>query len=263
MRETLRYQPVQPLLGLADKVVYAQKESWGKCAAYQLSLSFLAGRNEKHKRPLIIFLCGGAFQALDRNAWIPELSYYAKRGFALASVEYSTRATTKWPEQIQEIKQAIRFLRAHAEDFSIDTERIAIMGESSGGYFAALAALWGENRTHDAGPHPEQSSALKAAVCFYPPVRITGNIPGIQVDLTNFVDLCGEVTPQAPPFLLIHGSADTRVPLSQSEDLYGALQSAGVESTLCTVEGAGHADAYFAQPEIKDRVLAFLDRHLR
>ena len=263
MRETLCFQPAEPLLGLADNIVYMQKEYWGKCTAYQLSLSFLAGRGKTHLRPLIVFLCGGAFQRMDRNAWMPELSYYAKRGYAVASVQYSTLPTTRWPEQIREIKQAIRFLRAYAGQFSIDAGRVAIMGESAGGYFAALAALWGEQRTHDTGEHLEQSSAVKAAVCFYPPVRLTGSVPGIQVDLTDFVDLCGEVTAHSPPFLLMHGTEDKSVPLGQSEDFYAALQAAGVESILCMVERAGHADVYFAQPEVKERVLAFLDRHLR
>ena len=263
MRETLCFEPVEPMLGLAHKVVYMQKEYWGNCTAYQLSLSFLAGRGQTQMRPLIVFLCGGAFQKVDHNAWMPELSYYAKRGYAVASVQYSTLATTRWPEQIREIKQAIRFLRAYAGQFSIDPGRVAIMGESAGGYLAALAALWGEERTHDTGEHLEQSSTLKAAVCFYPPAHITGDIPGIRVQLTNFVDLCGEVRAGAPPFLLLHGTEDLSVPLSESEDLYAALQAAGVESTLCLVERAGHADAYFAQPEVKERVLAFLDRHMK
>ena len=70
------------------------------------------------------------------------------------------------------------------------------------------------------------------------------------------------VTPDAPPFLILHGDKDTTVPFAQSEALYDALTAANVPCELCTVEGAGHATAEFAQPELLCRVADWLDSTL-
>lgn len=70
-----------------------------------------------------------------------------------------------------------------------------------------------------------------------------------------------KVTPDAPPFLLIHGTKDSTVPFSQSEELYDALEAAGCDVTLLALDGAEHADLMFFQNEVWQQIIAFLNGH--
>lgn len=252
---------------LADEVVYQQKPYWCNSSARRLSLSFLGPRRHfpwdkpAPARPLIVFLCGGGFTSQDRNVWIPELTWFAKRGYAVAAVDYSTQPHTRWPEQIIEVKTAIRFLRAHAEEFHILPDKIAIMGESAGGYLASVAALTGEAGKWDVGDHLEVSSAVQAAVPWYPPADL-GKLGSARAGQESFPALTKKVTPAAPPFLILHGTTDSMVPAEQGEMLYSALETAGVPADLILVEGADHSDEHFIQPQIKEEILAFLNKYL-
>lgn len=268
MIRTIAIEKEEPLILLADRVVYRQKMYWGNATARQLSLSFLGPRqspkNPLPPQPLLIFLCGGSFQKVDRCAWMPELGWFAKAGYSVASVEYSVLPYTKWPEQITEVKAAIRFLRAHAGEFNILPDKVALMGESAGGYLAALAGLTGETRQWDTGEHLEQSSAVQAVIPWYPPVHTSGPQPdNIRVDLTGFLDLTELPAAGAPPFFILHGTKDATVPCSESQALYEALQRQGVQSDLLLLEGARHSDAHFIQAPVKKEILTFLNRHLR
>lgn len=75
---------------------------------------------------------------MDQNVWTPELAWFAKRGFAVASIDYSVTARAKFSNQIEVVKLAIRYLKAHAEELGLDPQRFVAMGESAGGYLAAL-----------------------------------------------------------------------------------------------------------------------------
>lgn len=273
MKKTIKVERREQLVGLADTIVYAQKEYWCGISARQLRLSFLKARQcfpyDDHERrwPLLVFLCGGSFHKMDRNAWMGELAWFAKNGVAVASVEYSVLPYTKWPEQLQEIKQAIRFLRAHADDFMIMPDKIALMGESAGAYFATVAGLCGENREYDVGEHLEQPSTVSAVVDWYPPVRFAGPLPPgkespIKVSLEGFLDPTTLVSPASPPFLMLHGTNDNTVPDSQSDMLYDALEKAGVKADLYKIDGADHADVEFAQTEVKQIILDFLKKQM-
>ena len=94
MKKTISVQKAEPLALLASEVVYDQSAYWSNSTARQLKLSFMKPRQHapgdpEGDYPLLVFLCGGAWMKVDRNAWIPELVYYVKHGFAVASVEYS------------------------------------------------------------------------------------------------------------------------------------------------------------------------------
>lgn len=268
MKYVLNMPREDKMIGLAADIVYMQKMYWCHCSARELKLSFMGPRQHYSydtpgNCPLIVFLCGGGWQKVDRNAWIPNLVYYTEHGYAVASVDYSVLPYTEYPEQLMEVKAAIRFLRLHADEFHIDPNRISVMGESAGGYLAALAALTGDAAEYKDEHYPEQSDAVQAAVAFYPPVslQLIDN-SGLRIRVDHFPDLCDLISNNTPPFMLWHGLADELVPWEQSERLYDALQHAGVNSEYCLIEKANHADALFVQKQVKQRVCSFLDHHL-
>ena len=269
MKRVLPLKREDDLVCLARNIVYKQKPYWCNASCRQLSLSLLKPRNyfdydPVKTYPLIVFICGGGFEKEDNTVWVPELAYFAKHGYVVACVDYSVLPYTQWPEQIQEIKEAIRFLRANAEQFGIIPDRVAVMGESAGGYLSSLAGVSGETREYDTGSNLDQSSAVQAAVPWYPVVNMLAHdFSKLHLDLHEFVDCTELITPDTPPFFIVHGTGDEQVPHTESEYLYQKLQEAGVESELVLVEGAGHADAAIIQDEIKEMMLEFLDEHLK
>lgn len=270
MRQELKIEVTQPIIGLADRIVYSQSPCWCNSTFCQLSLSLLRPRqyysyDRTYICPLIIFICGGAFEQMDRNVWMGELAYFAKKGYAVACVEYSTLPRTRWPQQLMDIKQAIRFLRSHAAEYGIQANRIAVMGESAGGYLAALTGLTGDNPLYKTDADQMQSDAVQAVIAWYPVTDLPGLIqatkePKVMSHLTaQAPSLLDMVTPGSPPFFLVHGTDDEQVPYQHSELLYNRLQKSGVSADLYLLRGAHHNDAPFVQNEMKERMGGFLD----
>jgi acetyl esterase/lipase len=274
MKKTVTILEKEPLINLNEGIVYAQRSEWCDASTRQLKISLLRKRqfadyDSRVTWPVIVWLCGGAFTEMDRNVWIPELAWFAKKGYVVASVDYSVTARARFPQQLIDIKEAIRFLRANAEKYGLDPARFAIMGESAGGYLSALAGVTGNIRDYDRGTNLDQSSAVQAAIPWYPVTEIsTLPIPDLLADclppdLKKYPDVIKLVNKDTPPYLLLHGTIDSQVPVSQSEKLYDTLQAAGVDSDLIILEGSEHAQATFIQPEIKETILLFLKKHLQ
>jgi acetyl esterase/lipase len=270
MKRTISVGISEPAVIMAVEIVYGQRRAWGNLRYRPLKLSLMrprpspgAGQNV----PLIVWLCGGAFTEVDRDIWLPELVWFAKRGYAVASIDYSTTYRTRFPEAAEDVKLGIRFLKAHGAEYDIDAKRIALMGESAGGYLTALCGLTGKNRKFDTGGFENYTSEVQAAIPWYPPVRLTELYiePGRAIlphDIGAYADLTGYVSRDAPPFLILHGSEDSLVPLSQGELLYDSLQKAGADADMIVLEGAEHADTGFTQPEVKERILEFIQKKL-
>jgi acetyl esterase/lipase len=204
---------------------------------------------------------------MDRGVWIPDLAWFAKRGYAVAGVDYSTAYRSRFPDAAEDIKLAIRFLRAHAGEYGLDPRRVALMGESAGGYLSAFCALTGADRAFDKGGYENYGSEVQAAIPWYPPVRMPEMDTGLDKsflphDIGNYADLSALVGAGAPPFLILHGSADTLVPLSQGELLYDSLRRAGLDADMAVLEGAAHGDPAFVQDEVKQIILEFLEAKL-
>jgi acetyl esterase/lipase len=262
-----------PLITLAEGIVYAQRPDWCNSTSRELRISLLRPRqyfdyDKKVIWPAIVWICGGAWTEMNRNVWIPELTWFAKKGYVVASVDYSVTARTRFPQQIVDIKEAIRFLRVHSDALSIDPNRIAVMGESAGGYLSALVGLTGNTRDYDLGTNLDRSSKVQVAIPWYPAVDIS-TFPMtdflsdmLPPDFRKYPDVSKLVTKNAPPFMILHGTADTQVPISQSENLYDTLQKAGVESEIIILDNSEHAEASFIQTEIKELILEFLKKYL-
>ena len=222
--------------------------------------------------PLVVWVHGGGFMFGDRRH-LPEtlrpnqvFDALLEAGLAVATIDYRHALEAPFPAQLHDAKAAVRYLRAFADQLGISTEKVGAMGESAGGHIVAALGLTA-HRADLEGTHGVvgPSSAVDVVVDWYgvadlatmprmaPPPHIAEKLPpellvapedqltrGLEGAALADASPITHVTPDAPPFLLVHGTADFLVPFSQSEALAAALTAAGVEARLVPVEGAQH-----------------------
>ncbi len=200
--------------------------------------------------PAVIIVHGGAWVRGDRRIDVaPLFEPLTHAGLAWFSIDYRlTSDFTQFGVAIQDVQNAIRFVRSHAGAYRIDPERIALIGESAGGQLAAMAALSGSPDT-----------SVKAVVALYAPMdlvelakhstfvpaQLRDSIRGTPFENVVLARLgqlspVDNIRPGAPPFLLIHGTADALVPFAQSSAMCGRMKAAGVGCELYPVRGGGH-----------------------
>ena len=281
MKKTLKPETTKPQYVVTTDIIYAQVDSWFGHCRRDLKLDLIYPEDGEGKTyPCIVWICGGAWQRMDKAAHLAYLGTLAQEGFVVASVEYRTSNEGTHPMQLCDIKAAIRYLRAYAKRYRINSEKFGVMGESAGGYLTCMAAL-DQDKKLDTGEYLEYSSQVQAACPWYPPTDAS-HFPYDDVEkaaMSSESLLMGfnvmthpqeayenspvsKVTPDAPPFLLIHGTKDSTVPFSQSEELYDALEAAGCDVTLLALDGAEHADLMFFQDEVWQQIIAFFKRTL-
>jgi acetyl esterase/lipase len=210
--------------------------------------------------PVVVYVHGGAWQAGDKTGGVglSEMSILTQRGYLFVSINYRLAPRWKWPAQIQDVKCAIRFLRAHAKSYNLDPNRIGAMGGSAGGHLVALLGVTDTSSGFDVGEYLGQSSRVRAVVDLFGPADLTveqftetqANIVrgvfGAQAPGDPVLAKASPVTyisKDDPPFLILQGDKDTTVPPSQSQELYDRLKAGGVTATLVIVKNAGHGFA--------------------
>ena len=269
MRHDLKIEPKTELIGIASEVVYMQKSYWCNASVRQLKLSVMRPRhwypydNLDRKNKVIVFFCGGGFAKQDINVWNAELAYFAKKGYACITAEYDCYPYTRWPEQLEECKAAVRYIRAHAAEWDLDTENMCAMGDSAGGYLAVAMATTNGMKEYDKGAYLEYSSDIQVAV----PWWSCGDMPREGVNKfgmdTSGMIMCSEyITKDTPPMAFFLGSEDKFIPPEIGVITYNKLQEVGVESELYMIEGAGHADLLIMQDEVKDLMIEFMERFM-
>jgi acetyl esterase/lipase len=234
---------------------------------------------EVRRPPLVVYVHGGAWSS-GSKAQYP--AFLVERGFAVASVEFRSSNDAKFPANVQDIKAAIRFLRAKASDYGYRGDRIAIAGASSGGHLAALVGVTQGNTELEGteGDYPGQSSGVQAIVSFFGASNLTTILSqstpdGLSVRLPALQRLLGaspeavpelarlaspvyQVDAKDPPLLLLHGDQDRQMPINQLHELQGAYEKVGLHAETLIVHGVGHDGEPFFKGEPADRVVAFL-----
>lgn len=209
--------------------------------------------------PAAVFVHGGGWEKGDAgpvNRLSPVESGLIAQGFVVASVNYRLGPQYVWPAQIEDVKCAIRYLRASAAAYQLDAGRVGVWGSSAGGHLVAMLGTAGPSAGYDVGQYLDQSSAVQAVVDEWGPADLTasgwgpaasnvisqvfGVAPGQPSSTLRAASPVTYVASNDPPFLIIQGAADTTVPAGQSQELAAALRSAGVPQTLVMVQNAGH-----------------------
>lgn len=280
MKRSLNIPVKQPQYSVVTNIAFAQVDAWFGHTRQDLKLDLIYPEDKTKKYPCIVWICGGAWLMLDRSAHLAYLSELARKGFVVASVQYRTSNEAPFPAPLQDAKAAIRYLRAHAERYNIDSARFGVMGESAGGYLTCMAAL-ANDPAYDVGDYLDQSSRVQAACPWYPPTDFRGfpyenaeecaaapeslllgkNVMRNQQEALRACPVSW-ITREAPPFLILHGTKDQTVPFAQGEELHDLLEQAGCDVTLLAVEGANHADMQFFQPELWDEITRFFQTKL-
>ena len=281
MKKTITASFSRSFITMAGGIVYKQVPDWYGAACQRLSLNLIRPMDGK-KHPLVVWLTGGAWREVSKDAHVPETVYLAEAGYTVATVEYRSSGDAVFPAQIEDVKAAIRFLRKNADWLQVDPDHVAVMGESAGGHLAAMAGATSGTGLFDVGENLDVSSDVQCAVDWYGPADFTcfalegsdafpfppedlliGGSARSNPEKAREASPVSYVSEKTPPFLILHGTCDQLVPFSQSEALYEKLCRAGVEAELAAIEGAGHGDPVFAGPEVRGEILAFLNRHLK
>ncbi len=275
-------------------VVYGQVPTFEK--PNQLLQMDLLIPQVQEKLPAVIFVTGGGFISSNR-ARMPQLRMHlAEKIFVVASINYRTIPNSKFPQPIEDVKSAIRFLKASAQKFNIDAEKIFLIGDSAGGYLTAFASVTNGDKLFNVGDNLDYSSKILAAVDLYgisdlrqiaetfpEEIQSLYNSAGSVTSLfVNGVPAFGGVdggilkhpisaeranpinyiTKNSAPMLLMHGTADNVVSPAQTDLLFQALKNRGVEAERYLIPNANHADDYWLQEEVFDLITEFLTRYL-
>ncbi len=254
-----------------------------------------AGMNDEEvldKKPCIVWIPGGGFRGCDKNLMVSEMQFLAEAGFVVASIYYRSSAEGHYPDQIIDVKTAIRFLRAHADEYLIDPDKIGVIGRSAGGHLSSIAAM---NLDDNIGSEwKDYSSRVQACCNLFGPADLVklmekeiedmknnpnhrwktpgeshggalvgGDVPDMMERL-KVASPMEYINPAMCPMIILHGDQDPLVPYSQSDDFYDAIAAAGMEDRvdLYCIKNGGHGTREFFQDETKKIILDFFTAQL-
>ncbi len=231
--------------------------------------------------PVIVYIHGGGFTTgshkTNRDQLLPTLiEHCIARGLAVASVQYRLSGEATFPAPLHDVKAAIRWIRDHAQECRVDGHRMAVFGESAGGYFAAMLATTSGIEDLDGADRSSMSSAVTAAVSWYGPThlpsqpplgpphlgadpssspesRFLGSTVSTVPELAEWASPVTHVSAGSAPILLVHGTADPGVPITQSERLHAAYAAVGADSEVIRVPDGGHG---FEPHDVRNALMA-------
>lgn len=293
--KVLEVAPEKTMVEYIPDVVYEQVPSRGyQNVAMQMDVM---QPQKKEKMPAIVFVTGGGFINANRANGLQMRTRLAEAGYVVASITYRVAPTAKFPEPLEDVKASIRYLRANADKFNIDPDRIGVVGGSAGGYLSAMTGTTSGTKTFDKGENLQESSAVKCAVDIFGLSDLTkvgddytdavkaahqsagatealwvngspvfgGKDGGILAD-TKAAEAANPIryiNAKSAPMLMMHGSADTVVSPSQTDLLFQALRQHGIEAERYVVPNAQHGGVYWVQDKVLDVIVDFFDKHLK
>lgn len=215
---------------------------------------------EANGAAVLFMMSGGWFSRWGPPAErVAGFTHLLDAGFTVVLVYHGSAPRYKVPDAVADVRLAVAHVKANAASMGIDPARIGVTGGSAGGHLSLMLGL-------DSAPE----TRLAAVVAYFPPVDLTNvtgpnerfpalDFPAAEAAAVSPVRFASD---DDPPVLLIHGDEDALVPLSASESMHAALQTAGANSELIVIEGAGHGFRGAAQQQARQASVAFFEEHL-
>jgi acetyl esterase/lipase len=260
----------KPVFNRAADVVYGRKHGMA------LTMDVFTPKSGASGAAIVWIVSGGWFSA--HEAISPAIvEEFLTRGYTVFAVVHGSQPRYTIPEILKDLHRAVRFIRYHAKDYHIDPDRIGVTGASAGGHLSLMQATAGDSGDPSAkDPIDRTTSRVQAVGCFFPPTDFLnygkpgenalgrGVLSGFRppfdfqeqdpatkvfrpitdeakiLEIGRLISPVNHVSPDDPPTLIIHGDADTLVPIQQAELILAKLKSAGVETKLVRKKGAGH-----------------------
>lgn len=265
----------------ADEIVFEEGIEYANPDGQHLKLNLARPQDLSAKAPAVMCIHGGGFRAGKRERWDKLCRQLAERGYVAATVTYRLAPKYQFPAAVHDVKAGVRWLRANAKKYSIDPNRIGVIGDSAGGHLVQfLGVTGGVARFEGEGGNADQSSRVSCVVNYYGPSDFTKSY-GKSVDAAEVLPLWlgGDltthrqrhiqasplywVTPESAPTLLIHGTKDPYVAHEQAEWIHDRLKAATVEVELLSLEGAGHGFRGEHATQAESAMFEFFAKHLK
>jgi acetyl esterase/lipase len=249
----------------------------------KLTMDLYQPRKMTAPAPAVLYVHGGGWTGGDKSdgAGLLFKDALVRSGYIMAAINYRLAPKYTFPIQIEDVKCAVRHLRANAAKYNIDPERIGAIGGSAGGHLVSLLGV--SDNEWNTGENSDQSSRVQAVVDMFGPSDLQAifvgrgdrlalqvfNISGPNDPALQEFSPVTYITPDDPPFLILHGDQDELVPLEQSQVLYDKLEAAGVPVELVVVKNAGHGfrpvngDIQPSLPELVKLVADFFKKYLK
>jgi acetyl esterase/lipase len=241
--------------------------------------------------PAIVFIHGGGWTGGNRGVYRGQIEQAARRGYVAVTVTYrlmqfdqekreTATAEPIFPTQIHDCKAAVRWLRANAEKYKVDPNRIGATGASAGGHLSLLVGLTdADDGLEGEGGNAEQSSRVQCVVNVFGPTEMVssyekssvawlfrlflGGTPEEAAERYKAASPITYVSKDDPPVLTIHGDQDALVPIDNAKLLDEKMKAAGAQHTLLLLTGQGHGFQGQAAKTADDTTWNFFDKHLK
>ncbi len=271
-----------PLPALADepKVATANDLVYTKAGDVELKLDLARPDGGDGPFPAVLVIHGGAWRSGDKSQNRGALVEFAKRGYVAISPQYRFCPKVTFPAQVHDVKAAVRWLRAHKDEYRIDPDKIGAVGFSAGGHLSLMLGLTGPDDGLEGDVSPgAPSSKVQAVVNYFGPTDFKaddlpeatrplvrdflGGTPAEKPDVAAKASPLTFVTPDDAPVLTFQGTKDNLVPFTQAEKLSDAMTKAGVPGRTELLIGNGHGWGGPEMARTGAETFDFFDRHLK
>ena len=269
-------------LSAADTVTIQSDIVYGTVGETKLYMDIAYPSKSLAPKPCIVVIHGGAWMHGNKSMHTDDIKYFAKQGYISVSVGYRLAPNHRFPAQVEDVKCAIRYLRANCKKFNIDPNQIGAVGYSAGAHLSMmLGTMDKEDGFEGKGGWPDESSKIQAVVSYFGPTQLdASDIPPDSVPLVStFIGGSLQEKPEAyrqaspltyvssddAPMLLFQGTSDPLVPYSQAIKMVTAMSHHNVPGRVELLMNADHGGNWGIEELKRTQAAtsAFFEQHLK